>query len=333
MARERWPGRRFVQLDVLEPGALDGFDVVMASALLDVLAEVEPGLDALLASDARWLVLHRQRIDPRRTHVEVGLRLPRSAHVSLVRDARAARRVRRRAWSSGLRRGRGRRRRALVPPGARVITVFSIPKAFSGEIAVIQRNAVRSWRALGPDVQVVLLGAEEGVSAAAHELGVEHIADVALNDHGTPRLDDAFRASMRSLRHPPPLLRERRHRAARRLPAGGACGAGPVDEAFLIVGASLNLRVDRPLDLGESAERRALRARAGRGGRSRGATAIDYFVFPRASSIRCRRSSSDARGSTTGWSGRRGSGRSSSMRATRCLRCIRRTTTPMSRAA
>ncbi len=71
VARERWPGRRFVQLDVLEPGALDGFDMVMASALLDVLAEVEPGLDALLASDARWLVLHRQRIDPRRTHVEV----------------------------------------------------------------------------------------------------------------------------------------------------------------------------------------------------------------------------------------------------------------------
>ena len=60
-----------------------------------------------------------------------------------------------------------------------LITIFSIPKAFAGEIAVIQRNAVRSWRALGPDVQVILLGDEEGVSAAAHELGVEHVADVA----------------------------------------------------------------------------------------------------------------------------------------------------------
>ena len=43
----------------------------MASALLDVLADIDPGLDALLAADARWVVLHRQRLDPSRSHVEV----------------------------------------------------------------------------------------------------------------------------------------------------------------------------------------------------------------------------------------------------------------------
>ena len=164
VARERWPGRRFVQLDVLEAGALDGFDVVMASALLDVLAEVEPGLDALLASDARWLVLHRQRIDPRRTHVEVasgyrGQHTYRSYVTRAQLDESAALHGRRVCGE-------------VVVDGdvhsfllARtLITIFSIPKAFSGEIDVIQRNAVRSWRALGPDVQVILLGDEEGVS-------------------------------------------------------------------------------------------------------------------------------------------------------------------------
>ncbi len=70
-ARGRWPDRAFVQKNVHAAGALDGFDVVMASALLDVLAEITPGLDALLASDARWVVLHRQRIDGARSHVEV----------------------------------------------------------------------------------------------------------------------------------------------------------------------------------------------------------------------------------------------------------------------
>jgi Methyltransferase domain len=71
VARERWPARTFVRKDILEPGALDGYDVVLASALLDVLPEVEPGLGALLGSDARWVALHRQRIDERRSRVEV----------------------------------------------------------------------------------------------------------------------------------------------------------------------------------------------------------------------------------------------------------------------
>ena len=71
VARARWPHRTFVHKDVLAGGSLDGFDIVLASALLDVLAVVEPGLDALLASDAPWVVLHRQRVDPQRSHVEV----------------------------------------------------------------------------------------------------------------------------------------------------------------------------------------------------------------------------------------------------------------------
>ena len=69
-AQERWPERRFVRRDVHAAGALDGFDVVFASALLDVLADYEPVLDALCAADAPWLLLHRQRIG-RRPGVEI----------------------------------------------------------------------------------------------------------------------------------------------------------------------------------------------------------------------------------------------------------------------
>jgi SAM-dependent methyltransferase len=70
-ARGRAPGRQFEHRDLLEPGALDGFDVVFASALLDVLPEPGPALDALLGADARLVMLHRQRISARRGHVEV----------------------------------------------------------------------------------------------------------------------------------------------------------------------------------------------------------------------------------------------------------------------
>ena len=91
-ATARWPGRTFVQQNVFDAGALDGFDVILASALLDVLADVGNALDVLLRADARWVLLHRQRIHPRRTHVEVasGYRGQRTYRSYLTRDALAA---------------------------------------------------------------------------------------------------------------------------------------------------------------------------------------------------------------------------------------------------
>jgi len=74
-ARARWPGREFVRRDLFEPHALDGYDVVFASALVDVLAQYEEALEALCASDARWLFLHRQRIG-RRARVDVARGYP-----------------------------------------------------------------------------------------------------------------------------------------------------------------------------------------------------------------------------------------------------------------
>jgi SAM-dependent methyltransferase len=84
-AQERWPERRFVRRDVHEPHALDGFDVVFASALLDVLADYETVLDALCAADAPWVILHRQRIGKReRVEVVPGYRGQRTYRSTLT---------------------------------------------------------------------------------------------------------------------------------------------------------------------------------------------------------------------------------------------------------
>ncbi len=67
-----------------------------------------------------------------------------------------------------------------------LITLFSAPKPFTNpHIAMIQRNAIKSWTLL-PDVEVILLGEETGLAEAAKELGVKHIPTVARNDSGTP---------------------------------------------------------------------------------------------------------------------------------------------------
>jgi len=74
------------------------------------------------------------------------------------------------------------------------LTIFSLPKGFvDPHITLIQRNALASWRDLGPDVEVLLMGDDPGVAEAAHEFGVQHVGGPAKNEFGTPLLDWAFR--------------------------------------------------------------------------------------------------------------------------------------------
>ena len=56
-----------------------------------------------------------------------------------------------------------------------LVTIFITPKGFDREhIAVIQRNAVRSWKMLGEDVDILLIGDDEGVAENAQALGVRY---------------------------------------------------------------------------------------------------------------------------------------------------------------
>jgi hypothetical protein len=74
-----------------------------------------------------------------------------------------------------------------------LITLFSAPKPFvNPHIAMIQRNAIKSWTLL-PDVEVILLGEEKGLAEAAQELGVKHIAQVECNANCTPLISSMFK--------------------------------------------------------------------------------------------------------------------------------------------
>ncbi len=73
-----------------------------------------------------------------------------------------------------------------------LITLFSAPKPFTNpHIAMIQRNAIRSWTLLC-DVEVILLGEETGLAETARELGVKHLSNVSRNELGTPLISSMF---------------------------------------------------------------------------------------------------------------------------------------------
>jgi hypothetical protein len=155
-----------------------------------------------------------------------------------------------------------------------MLTIFSVPKAFEGDIGQIQWNAVRSWTELS--AEVVLVGDERGVAEVAAEAGAIHIGHVATTDHGTPRLDDAFARVERAARLP---MRCFVNGDIVLFADAVAATAATLEHAaaFLLIGETIDLAVRS--DLSTSAERELLRARARTEGRSRGPTAIDYFIF------------------------------------------------------
>jgi len=73
------------------------------------------------------------------------------------------------------------------------MTIFSAPKPFKdSHIATIQYNAIRSWKELGEDVEVILIGDEYGVKEVAYELGVHFKGEVKRNSLGTPLISSIF---------------------------------------------------------------------------------------------------------------------------------------------
>lgn len=159
-----------------------------------------------------------------------------------------------------------------------MLTIFTIPKPFTGPVAAAQDNSIASWRRLDPACQVILFGDEAGIGAAAARHGVEHVAAIRRNDRGTPLLDDAFAAAQARARHAricyvnadiiflPDLAR--------------ALAQVELDR-FLMVGRRIDLDVPGPIDFSAADWAGALEARARALGRLHEPTGIDYFIFPR----------------------------------------------------
>ena len=81
-----------------------------------------------------------------------------------------------------------------------LVTFFSAPKPFTDpHIATIQRNAIKSWTLLS-DVEVLLIGDEQGLAEVATELGVMHLPDVVCSDNSTPLISSMFQLARENSR-------------------------------------------------------------------------------------------------------------------------------------
>jgi hypothetical protein len=159
-----------------------------------------------------------------------------------------------------------------------MLTIFALPKPFQGHVGQIQRNAIRSWKRLAADVQIILCGNEPGIAQVAAEFGVDQIPEIETNEFGTPLLHSAFRQAQDAARHDIvcytnadliffPDLIEALDRVS------------SAKQRFLLVGRSWDLDVEEevvPFDDGCEAD---LRRRVAAEGVLRGTWWIDFFAF------------------------------------------------------
>jgi hypothetical protein len=158
-----------------------------------------------------------------------------------------------------------------------MITLFCIPKAFTGHTGLIQHNALASWARL-PDCEVLVFGNDTGVAAAARAHGLRHIPDVACNEFDTPLVSDLFAQAERISGEPVLTYVNADMILFEDLPRAVALVQGL--PRLLLCGRRTNLAVRDPLPF--SGNWQALvRSMVGRTGEIAIPGAIDYFAFSR----------------------------------------------------
>ncbi|MBL8889572.1 MAG: hypothetical protein JNL67_06305 [Planctomycetaceae bacterium] len=78
------------------------------------------------------------------------------------------------------------------------LCLLTIPKPHLGTVERLQNNAFDSWRRLGDQVHVILLGDEPGVAESARDFGFGHVPKIQRNRFGTPIIGSAFKLARQS---------------------------------------------------------------------------------------------------------------------------------------
>lgn len=161
------------------------------------------------------------------------------------------------------------------------IAFVAAPKPFHGHTGVIQRNALRSWRALGEGIEIVLGGSVEGLDSIVNEIGAIAIGEMASGTDGPPRVDDLFAkaraissADLLAYINSDIMLLPDWLQAVR-------TAAAAISGEFLIIGRRIDTDISHEIDWNQPDAAALVAACAREQGRLAARVCKDYFVFPR----------------------------------------------------
>ena len=160
------------------------------------------------------------------------------------------------------------------------VTIFTAPKAFSDpHINIIQRNAILSWKALGTQAEVLLIGDEDGMKKVAADLNVRQLPDVKRNDKGTPLVSSIFSLAREAAAHEIMIYL---NADILLLPEvlNVIDTIQDLEKDFLLVGRRWDLDLTKEIDFSDDWLANIDR-QLNKVGRLRSVAAMDYFIFPR----------------------------------------------------
>jgi hypothetical protein len=161
-----------------------------------------------------------------------------------------------------------------------MLTLFTTAKPFTGQSAVLQKNALKSWTLLHPDVDVILFGDELGASDIARELGIRNEAHVDRFGGKLPYVNSLFASAEHLGRHEilcyvncDIVLLPDFWRAVAKV--------AQTNKSFLMVGRRWDIEISDPIDFSDINWPESVRRLALGTNRQKNGWWIDYFVFPR----------------------------------------------------
>lgn len=161
-----------------------------------------------------------------------------------------------------------------------MLTIFSTPKPFVGHSGIIQRNALESWKRMGPEVEVILFGDEEGAAEIAREVGVRHEPNAHRTPSGVKSLPGIFGHAER-LASNDILCYVNCDIILPRTFVDAVKQSASLRKPFLMVGQRWDTDITEPLDFAQpNWEERVLELARAKG-KPMGAWFADYFCYTR----------------------------------------------------
>lgn len=159
-----------------------------------------------------------------------------------------------------------------------MLTIFSVPKAFRNEFAIIQYNAIKSWTLFKPKPEIILFGDENGISEICKNFNLIHFPKIKTNQYKTPLLNDAFEKAQKIAKNKilmyansdiifPKSFTEIIYKISRKF------------KSFLATGQRYELRINRKIDLSDPNWRKKIIDLALFKNQLKEPGWIDYFIF------------------------------------------------------
>jgi len=161
-----------------------------------------------------------------------------------------------------------------------LLTIITSVKPFVDPLIInLQRNAFQSWKQLGPEVDIVVVGDEIGLAEVCQEMNLRRAPTIRRNRGGTPLVSSIYELGRQASATP---LLAYINADIVVLPdfVEGARKAAENYEKFLIMGQRWDLDVTEPIDFSEGWQTRLWQQVQTRGKRHR-RVGSDYFIFPR----------------------------------------------------